>query len=342
MEHPEKALFDEVLSLKKEIEESKERVIKLKKDYKEKIILLEKRSSIVERSENKFRKWKASSKETITLQLDEKEYTLLKSIFDDNVYKVSRAIFPENEKHIFIDTQKSFYKLFLHILIKGNTAYNKMKSIDGDKKISYTQIIKNFADSIDKYTRENTNFIKFLKEYFEIDSFMKIVSDFNLNCEILPKTDLLDLFVNSEIAVPYTNNNINIHVADSVKCLGDPNNTKAFFLGYNAKIDIELAEMIRVKRIYVKPFCSDIKTWSPSSGNSHTGIWVSRDGDNWEYVMNIPSNYGGNSENYLNEINLSHYVSFRYIRFNTNGSSYFSISYLSFSNSKKNEDIKSR
>ena len=35
MEHPEKALFEEVLSLKKDIEESKERVAKLKVDYNE-------------------------------------------------------------------------------------------------------------------------------------------------------------------------------------------------------------------------------------------------------------------------------------------------------------------
>lgn len=324
MEHPEKVLFDEVLSLKKDIEESKERVANLKADYKEKIVLFGKRQGIKERNEEKLKKFKEKSKQTVTLEIDAKEYTFLKSTFENNIYKLNPRFLPTNQSHVFVDVQKSFFKLLMTIIIKGNEVYNVMKE-NPDSNIN----LKNNSKLIDKYSKEDKNLLSFLQDAFEADSFTNVVSHFNLNYEKLPKIDVKDLYVNYEIKSPYQCDNLKKYVADSAKSLGDLKDAKALFLGYNGHINIELAETARVRKIFVRPFCSDSSLWNPTSGASYTLIYCSMDGEDWEYMTSVPSNYGAyNTNNYITEITFNNYFSFRFIRFTTSNSSNFSINYL--------------
>ena len=191
--------------------------------------------------------------------------------------------------------------------------------------------LKNNAKLLDKYSREDKNLLSFLQDAFEAESFTNVVSHFNLTYENLPKIDVKDLYLNYEIKSPYKSDNLNKYVADSAKSLGDLKDIKALFLGYNGYINIELAETVRVRKIFVRPFSSDSSLWSPTSGASYTLIYCSMDGVDWEYISSVPSNYGDyNTENYIVEIPFTSYFSFRFIRFATNSSANFSINYLAF------------
>ena len=330
MEHPEKALFEEVLALKKDIQESKDRVAKLQTDYDEKIVIFEKRRQINERSEDKFRKWQKLSKKTVTFLLDEKDYTFLRTTFENNIYKVDSSFLQEDGNKIFIDAQKSFFKLFMVIIKKGNSEFNRMMYDPNARED--LNIMNSFAKEFDRSTREDQNFLEFIREIFEPKSFFDVVNHFNIGLEILPKKDGSDLFIKHEISVPYKQVTLSKFASESLLTLSDKTSLNAFFLGYNGKIDIELAELIRVRKIYAKPFCSDSKLWNPVTGSTHTQIYVSIDGNNWELAGNAPSKYGTSTNNFISVIMLNNLFTFKFIRFATGNQSLFSLKYLAFKN----------
>ena len=138
------------------------------------------------------------------------------------------------------------------------------------------------------------------------------------------------MFLCHSIENTYSTNSITNHISEDIKSLANIKNTKGFFLNYNGILDIELAESIRTNRLYIKPFTNE-SSFSPTNGSTYASVYASFDGDNYEYLGKLPSTYGSTYyNNYLTDLCLQQFYTFKFLRFQTDNSSYFSISYLGF------------
>lgn len=321
MEHPEKKLFDEVRSLRTDLEESKERIIKVEKEYEQKVEYLESRCQIDERCEAKLKQWKNNQNNKVTFLINDKEYPFFRSTFTDNIYKCNSEFMSEGEDYIYVEMDKKYFKVLIEIIRKGHQAYGENLK---NKK-------KSFSSVLDKSLKEDMNFITTIKNCLYHESFIEIVNDFKLNYTYLGTKRGEDLIENFKVENPYceTSTTTNKYVETVPKNLGNPNNKMGLFLNYNGKIDLTLSETLRTKNIFLKPFWADSSAFTPNNGNSTTQILGSLDGEKYDLLAMIPSEWGNGINNYLCEVVFSEAASYKYLRF-SNSTTYFSLSYVGF------------
>jgi hypothetical protein len=316
MEHPEKALFDEVRGLRTILEESKERIAKVEKEYQARVVTLEKRCMIDESCHEKLESWRVLCKNRINFFLNEKVYTFYKSTIYNNIYPLSKTFLPEREDSIILETNKNFLKALIEIIRLGNEVF-----ITESKK-------RNFETAIEKSIKENPNFSTFIKSCFEESIFLSICSDFGLNYSYYGAGSEEDLLESFKIEGAYTN--MSKYEIKDVKKLADKNNSEGLFLNYNGEFVIRLSETIRTAKIIIKPFTTDPSSFSTSNGQTYAMIYSSLDGQKFDFLNNIPSFYGNNQNNNICDVYLQELTSFKYLKFKTNSSSLFSLSYIAF------------
>jgi hypothetical protein len=312
MEHPEKALFDEVRGLRSQLEESKERILTIEKDYKEKVVYLEKRCAIDERCEEKLNKYENDLNNKVTFIINEKEYPFFKSTFTENIYK-SRLI-NNDENKIRLDIQKKDFKGLIHIIRLGHNYYNQTQK----------SIRRKF--NIDKNLKDNPNFHIYLERYFELESFTEIINDFDISTAFTGSVDKLeDLFEECTCSSRYIHSDLEKYNATDIQDILKLSGQKAYFVNYSANLDIKLKQQVRINRFYIKPFQGN--NWISTNGHTYTLVYYSLDGANWNFLCNVPSTYGGGQNNYLTEIYFN-LTSLRYLRFATTPSYQFSLAYI--------------
>jgi hypothetical protein len=329
MEHPEKALFDEVRGLRNDIEDAKERIFKAEKEYEENVIKLEKRCIIEERCNGKLKEWKekiSSPNSKVTFIINEKEYIYFRSTLTENIFNINPNFVPENENTIFVEAEKNFFKSFIEIIRKGHSAFKT-----GEKLKT--------SNSFDKNVKENVNFIEFLKNSFTEKSFLEVVKYFGIPFTYtsdLSKTELLESF---SVDKPYISTSLDEYLLFDVKDLANFKNKKAVFLDYDASLTITLADTLRTNKIFIKPFTYQTSKFTPTNGNTYTIIYTSENGVDYTKAASIPSDYGSANNNYLSKITFDNHENFKYVKFKTNSSCYFSLSYLGF---KDDQDFRSK
>lgn len=319
MEHPEKALFDEVRGLRTNIEELKTRIEEIDKEYEEKVLNLQKRSTIDMRSNLKLEGWLRKRNDRVILQLNLKDYPFHRSTFTQNVYRVN---FLTDEKVIVLDLNKSSFKAIIEIVRYGHDCYNNQTE---EKPKCPTSVEKFLIDN------RNLNLIEDLQKHFTGDSFLKIAQDLSLKYSVLGQSQGKDLLESYDIKSPYTKSELSENECNNMAHLNNPNNKDyGLFLNYSGSIIFKLKESIRVNKIYLKPFYGKTSVFPPSNGASNCSLLVSNDGKSWVNVTKIPSGYGSKDNNYLCSLLFSEYYTFNHILFETNSSSLFSLSYIAF------------
>jgi hypothetical protein len=316
MEHPEKALFDEVRGLRTSLEDSKERIAEVEKEYQSRVIFLEKRCEIDESCHDKLESWKELCKNKINFYLNEKVYTFYRSTFYNNIYPVSQTFLPKRDDSVILETNKGYFKALIEIIRIGNEAF-----LTESKK-------RNYKDLLDKSLRDNTNLVSFIKTCFDENIFLHVCGDFGLNYSYLGKGSDEDLLESFTIENRYTT--MMQHELTDIKTLAYKKNSQGLFLNYNAEFTITLTETVRTGKIVIKPFTNDSSLFAPTNGNSNALIFSSLDGRTFDYLVNVPANYGSYQNNYFTEIYLQELTSFKYLKFKTTSSSLFSLSYLGF------------
>ena len=157
-----------------------------------------------------------------------------------------------------------------------------------------------------------------------------MAKDFGLNYIYTGKGSNEDLFESFNVTKPYTKDLINKYVLTEVKNLGIKSNKNAVFINYDGRIDITLKEIIRTQKIFIKPFISDSKVFSPDNGASYVTVLGSVDGEKYQLLTTIPCTYGTSTNNYLTELTFPNISTFKYLRFQTTPSYLFSLSYIQF------------
>jgi hypothetical protein len=323
MEHPEKALFDEIRSLRKELENSKDRIFKLEKEYEDKIQNLEIRNEISIRCEEKIEKWLSDSSRKLKLIRNEKEYTFFRSTFEINSYSCNSNLLPTDEDTCFLDISSKYFKALIEIIRKGHLVKNR--------EIRYGRNLEKFLDA---KLLEDQNFPLALMVYFDNENIMKIVNDFGLNFTYYGGSKGAEIFDSHSTKSAFSSNDLLNYITEDVKSLADINNQKAFFIDKNGNLNIQFTEILRVKSIYIKPFVEN-KLWNPSQGRNETKILGSIDGELFEEYSKIPENFGLNLKTPICEVTFDSPHSFKYLKFETNGSFGFSLSYLGFTKISK-------
>jgi len=264
--------------------------------------------------------------------LNDKEYPFFRTTFTQNVYQINEELFPPNKHRYEVDMNKNIFKAFILIIRWGNADAQKK---DQPKKKTYGEII-------DKKIREDAAFVNEMKRIFAVNSFLEIVKDFNLNFVNLGSMKADELIVSYKIEQPY-DGAVERFTTKDVKVLANPNNaTTGFFLSYNGHLEFKLAELIRTNKVYIRPFVGDTYNFSPTNGNTYSQVYVSLDGQNWDYMNFVPSSYGTNYNNYITEVSFTDIVSFQYIKFSSTASGLFSLSYLSFTKQQQPQQQKKK
>lgn len=327
MEHPDKALFDEVRGLRNTIEESKERIIQIEAEYLEKVEYLEKRGVIAERCDKKISEYLNNIKSKITFLVNGKEYTFFRSTFEQNIYKSTLDL---SQGTIEMDIDKKHFKALLHIILLGNGQFSL------DEELKY----KNKKFQIPKNVQGNLVFAKSLTQYFDNESYLLILTDFGISINHIPNIKPEELIIDCQVEnnVKTINEQYVATEPSDISTLGGPNSQKSYFLNFNGKLNITLSQTIRTDRLIIKPFHADNNVFAVTSGNTYTSVFASLDGAKWKLLCNIPANYGAGTNNYLCELFFT-ITSFKYLRFQAASNYLFSLSYLGFTKNK-NEKLK--
>jgi len=179
--------------------------------------------------------------------------------------------------------------------------------------------------------KDDNQFSNSIRTFFIGETFIQVVHDFGLNFTSLGNCKPEELIIAYRLETPYQSGGVDKYKTEDVKLLSNPNNsTAAFFLNYNGHLELDLSEVIRTNKMYIKPFIGDQGQWSPTNGNTYCQIYLSSDRKNWDYITVIPSSYGNSSNDYIQEISFNSFYSFQHIKFSSTSSSIFSLAYLSF------------
>jgi hypothetical protein len=313
MEHPEKALFDEVRGLRNQLEEAKERTLKIELDYNEKVLAYETRKTINDRLNTKLDEFIKDSQK-LTLIVNGKEYPFLRSFFLQNLFNVSFL----TEVDIYeLDMGKIEFKGLLSILRAGHNYFSWNKE-DIPRKFKLEK----------KGLKDDKAFIKTMKNYLTDESFENVLNKFELIYSyVSDEKDIVQTII-VENPFSFTNKLDNYRAENHNEItLKDQVSPKAYFINPNGKIDIVFKSKVRVNKIGIRGFYASSSNWTPSNGKTTTKIYVSLDGINWEFIKNVPSNYGNGKE--VTGVIFDKLITFRFLRFQTDQSNSFSLNYFS-------------
>jgi hypothetical protein len=329
MEHPDKKLFDDTKALRTHIEEFKERVLKLENDYEQKVIYLEKRGIINERTEKKLESFLIGRKNRILVNVSGKDYFLLHTTLRDNIYQLKNV--EEIRDRWELELSKEHFKGLCEILRKGHDAFKS-----DTKKLSKRE------SGINEWLQRDLLFAQELSKLFEEKSFDELATDFQLNHRSGQDIPTEELFTGFDIGTIYTAN-CDDFKANNIQEVVKPNPSapKALFLGYNSHLTINLSRTVRTNKLYLRPFIDKISYYAPTQGSTFVSIFTSVDGEKWVFQTVIPSSWGNSQNNYFCTINFDTLISFNRIKFQT-GSTYFSLSYFGFSPMMQDKNAKKK
>ncbi len=313
MDHPEKALFEEVKGLKDQMEEVRNRIFKLEATYVDKVENTETREHKAEIINKKFSIYKENLSSMKLFQVDGLTIPLFKTTVTDTIYRSDYFIelFEDSGKEVIIDTDIVIFNAILDIIKKGHNFY----CLDEEDK---NEIVKKFNFS-DKSISKNPSFNQILKKYFpDKETFSKLIVDFDLNYKSIP-----DDLSNIVQAITNTTNSSNMsHVINYLmkndeesQLLFNKNNKKALFLDYTKEAIVELKEKIRIKTIGLKPFTDDNNAFSPTTGSYYASLYISEDGKDWDLIGVMPSTYGSPNDDYISKFTLSKYKTIKFFKF---------------------------
>jgi hypothetical protein len=313
MEHPEKALFDEVRGLRNQLEEAKERLVKIENDYNEKVLAYETRKTINDRLENKIEHFLKDSQK-VTLIVNGKEYPFLRSFFTQNLIQVN---FLTNDDRYELDMGKGDLKGLLSILRNGNNYFNFDKT-DIPRKMQLDN----------PKQREDNAFISIIRNHMTEDSFEDVLKRFDLVYSYI--SDEKNIIENIIVETPFVNSKLDVYMAKQFDDIinKDQVSHKAYFINSNGKIDFILKSRIRINKIGIRAFHSSPSNWIPSNGKTVTKIYVSLDGIKWDFVKNVPATYGEGKE--ITIVSFDRLITFKYLRFQADSSHMFSLNYITF------------
>lgn len=326
MDHPERALFEEVKGLKDQMEEVRNRIFKLEATYVDKVENTETREHKSEIINKKFATYKENLNSMKLIQVDGLSIPLFKSTLTDNIYTSEYFIkmFEEESREVIVDMDINFFNAILDIIKKGHNFY----CLDEDDKNELSRKF-NFSD---KSLTKNPSFNKILRMFFpDNETFSKLIVDFDLNFKSIPD-DLSNLVKTITNTTDYSNMSQVSAFAmtkdEEFQLIFNKNNKKALFLDYTKEAIIELKDKIRVKVIGLKPFTEDSNAFYPTTGSYYPSLFISEDGKDWDLVGVMPSTYGSPNDDYISKFNLSKFKTIKYFKFVTNSSSQFSLSYI--------------
>lgn len=323
MEHPEKALFEEVKGLKVQMEEVRNRIFKVEATYLDKVENVEKREFKIAQVNQKYDDYKSKLADKKLIYVDGKVIPLFKATVINNIYKSDKLtkLFEDANTEVVIDLDFVYFNGILDILRKGHNLF-ELDEEDKNVNTKFSLISKNLE--------KDEVFINVIKAYFtEKVSFSRLIVDFNLNFKSVPE-DLSNLIKNvSNNTTEMMNvDKYKVKTPEDFKELTNYKNKKAIFMDYNREVIIEFSESVRIKEFGLKPFTEDNNLFYPTTGSYYPNIYISDNGIEWDSLGVMPSNYGSPNDDYITTFSLGKFKTVRFIKVNTNSSSQLSISHI--------------
>jgi hypothetical protein len=324
MDHPEQALFDEVKGLRSQMEEVRDRIFKIENVYINKVENTERREYTSKVIDNKLIAYKENLKTKKIVVVDNRYVPIFKDTVFTNVYKSPKlmSLWDSDKTEIIYDMDYDYFMAVMDIVRRGHN----IEMLDKEDKNALQRNFKLRSKELDK----DIVFAEILKTFFnDHESFSTLIIDYNLNFGSIP-SDLSNI-VESIKYLDGTLTNLVAHDIGETKNFNEifnVKNEKAIFLDYNKNAVVELTMTVRAKTIYLRPFTKDTGVFYPTTGASYARIYISNDYKEWDLIGTLPSDYGSASNDYICPMVLGKFKSFKYIKFNTNGSAQLSVSYI--------------
>jgi len=271
----------------------------------------------------KLSEYKANLKTKKIFMVDNQAIPLFKSTVEKNIYKSDTLLkyFEDPCSEILLDMDQDYFLAILDIVKKGHNFF----SLDEEDKADMVRKFKLRS----KHLERDEIFNNLIKLHFpDPNVFSAVVVDFNLNFKSVPK-DLIGLVIGvSNDSVMTHLDKHTMKTQEDFDLFTDSKNKKAIFLDYNKQAIVELKNPVRIKQIGLKPFTADTNAFYPTTGAYYPKFHISMNNVDWEYIGIMPSTWGSSNDDYLTTFNLGGFKSFKYIKFNTDSSSQFSVSYI--------------
>jgi hypothetical protein len=139
-----------------------------------------------------------------------------------------------------------------------------------------------------------------LEFYFTPDTFEKLVNDFKITYQedgvtktikgnIYNPNSCLEQF---EITNKYPSEFLEPYITSKIEDLLSLDNImQGIFCDYDSSIIFNFSELVKLKKIDIRPFWGDLNYWYPGDGaGSH--VLYSKDKTSWEFLTMIPDDYG--------------------------------------------------
>jgi len=299
------------------------RIFKIEATYIEKVENTEKREYKTKVIDKKMCQYKENIKTRKLISVDNQTVPLFRGTVENNIYRSEKLLrlWDSPNTEVVIDIDGDYFSAILDIVRKGHNFF----CLDEEDKSSVVRKFKLRNKNLEK----DDIFNKLIREYFtDSEVFAQIVVDFTLNYSSVPK-DLSDLV--EDITYDKNLSHLDKHMMKTkeeyVK-MTDIKNDKGIFLDYNKEMLIKFKVPVRTRMIGLKPFTADQSAFAPTTGSYYPKLYVSYNGVDWDYIAQMPSNYGSANDDYVTLFNLGGYKSFKYIKVNTDSSSQWSLSYI--------------
>lgn len=327
MEHPEQALFDEVKGLRGQMEEVRDRIFKIENTYNNKVENIERREFIAKTVSNKLSTYKENLTTKKIIYVDNRAVPIFKSTVTQNIYKSCKlsAFWDSPKTEVILDLDYDYFMAILDIVKRGHN----FEALDEEDKASIQRNFRLRSKDLEK----DPVFNDLLKQFFPDPNVLsQIAVDYSLAFKSIPSK--LDELVKD---ISYLEDNsmshcdkYNIVKEKAFSKITDPKNDFAIFLDYNKNAVVELSFPIRIRTIGLRPFIKDTGMFYPTTGSYYARFYLSNNGKDWDDIAVMPSDYGNANNDYISIFNLGKFKTIKFIKFTTNSSSQFSVSYIKF------------
>lgn len=277
--------------------EMRERLDNLESIYESKFSELEIRSEINQNTDRRLEKILSYQEDIININVSGHIFTTLKSNFlESKYYNVMKDIIPNHkENEIFYDFDPKFFEALLDILRKSRPDYIDEMNEEEETKVQLRE--GKIKMSLRAHSKNANMFSEYVLKFFRNDA-ERVMKDFKItfiskDVLIAPSgEDLTDLIMSYSLTKPYQDDYFQAYVAKTVSDITNDNSRKAFFLEYsNSVLLFTLSKSAYISKMIIKPFDSFPDYWVPSNGQG-SKIYSSSDGENWEVLSTIGSEWG--------------------------------------------------
>ena len=334
MDHPEKALFEEVKGLKTQMEEVRNRIFKVEATYIEKVEKIEKREYTSIQVDKKIEEYENNLNTMKLIRLDGKKIPLFRGTIVNNIYvskKLLELFDNDSNFELIIDQDYNYFYLILNIIKKGHNYF----CLDDEDKQS---VIRKYSLNI-KNLEKDPLFIQILNYFFDEDAIKHIAVDFNLDYSFIPENVGIKS-IKSSCEGLMTHLDKHKLTSENKNDLLNKDNKKGIFLDYTNNVVIELDNIVRIKKLGLKPFTADTSAFYPTTGSYYPTLYVSEDGSEYTSLGVMPSDYGSVNNDYVSNFLLNSHKNIKFIKVETNSSSQWSLSYIKLNYEKDDKKKK--